>query len=298
MTTQIAPTTTDRAQPQDPARVKLAPVLAIVNRKGGSGKSTSVHGLAGIWGSWGIRTCLLDLDTAPNLTDFCGYPTELRATAGDWLLGNTFQPWLIPTMPNCGLLPSGPQYRHARDRFDEKTVRREEQLAKLLAPLRRDWDLILIDTKPDIDLLLTNAITAATHVLAASLCLPQYVYNCERSFNIVDDLRDNDFDISLLGFLPLAFNMHGVRPGALGLLLEMAKERHLICYPPVPWTDHAGKETEIHTPIPLAYPWTPVAKRYRVAAALIGETLGLAVPADQLRLAQQEYQRFLAEVEQ
>jgi hypothetical protein len=87
-----------------------APVLAIVNRKGGAGKTTATQNLAGVWGTWGLRVCLIDLDTAFNLTEACGYPKELRAGSGAWLANGELNPWQVPTMPNCELLPSGAKW--------------------------------------------------------------------------------------------------------------------------------------------------------------------------------------------
>src|SRR4051812_28808536 len=57
---------------------QASPVLAVVNRKGGAGKTSATHNIAGVWGTWGLRVCLVDLDTAFNLTEACGYPEELR----------------------------------------------------------------------------------------------------------------------------------------------------------------------------------------------------------------------------
>src|SRR5579875_1918724 len=81
-------------------RTTAAPVLCIVNRKGGAGKTSAVHNLAGVWGTWGLRVLLVDLDTAFNLTEACGYPEDHRAEGGAWLSGGTAVCWDVPTMPN------------------------------------------------------------------------------------------------------------------------------------------------------------------------------------------------------
>lgn len=72
--------------------VRMAPVLAIVNRKGGGGKTSATHNIAGVWGTRGLRVCLVDLDTAFNLTEACGYPEEHRHESGSWLVGGAPEP--------------------------------------------------------------------------------------------------------------------------------------------------------------------------------------------------------------
>jgi cellulose biosynthesis protein BcsQ len=57
---------------------RATPILAIVNRKGGAGKTSAAHNIAGVWGTWGLRVCLVDLDTAFNLSEACGYPVAGR----------------------------------------------------------------------------------------------------------------------------------------------------------------------------------------------------------------------------
>jgi hypothetical protein len=60
----------------------MAPVLAVINRKGGVGKTSATHNLAGVWGAWVLRVCLIDLDTAFNLTEACGYPEGAPLAVG------------------------------------------------------------------------------------------------------------------------------------------------------------------------------------------------------------------------
>lgn len=259
-----------------------APVLAIVNRKGGAGKTSAAHNLAGVWGTWGLRVCLVDLDTAFNLTEACGYPELLRADGGDWLSGAPLDPWPVPGLPHCALVPSGGRLAAGVERMERLPIDRERYLARLLEPLRRRFDAVILDTKPDLDLSVTGALAAATHVLATTLTLPQPIYGVVRSLGLVEDLREGVPHLRVVGFLPLAYNARGLRPAALGSLVEMAQEYGVPCLPPIPFTDHAGKESQSHVPVALAYRNSPAGVHYRYAAALLGEALGLPVPAEWL----------------
>jgi chromosome partitioning protein len=272
------------------------PVLAIVNRKGGAGKTSAAHNIAGVWGTWGLRVCLVDLDTAFNLSEACGYPEGLRVQGGDWLANGRPDPWPIPSMPNCALVPSGAQLANGIERMEKLAIDRERYLGKVLAPLRRQFDVLLLDTKPDLDLSVTGALAAATHVLATALTLPQPIYGVVRSLGLIDDLREGVPDLKVVGFLPMAYNSRGLRPAALGSLVEMAQEYGVMCLPPIPYTEHVGKESQSHVPVALAYRNTPVGQHYRYVAALIGQHLGLAVPPEWLERGRRLQEQMMQEV--
>ena len=137
---------------------------------------------------------------------------------------------------------------------------------------------------------------AATHVLAASLTLPQPIYGIVRSLGLVEDLREGIPDLEVLGFLPIAYNGRGLRPAALGSLVEMASEYGVTCFLPIPYTEHAGKESETHVPVALSYRNTPVGKHYRYAAALVGDRLGLTVPREWVERGRQLQEEMVREV--
>ncbi len=275
---------------------QVAPVLTIVNRKGGAGKTSAAHNIAGVWGTWGIRVCLVDLDTAFNLSEACGYPEELRVHGGAWLASGTPEPWPVPNMPNCALVPSGAQLASGIERMEKLAIDRERYLGKILTPLRHRFDVLLLDTKPDLDISVTGALAAATHVLATALTLPQPIYGVVRSLGLVDDLREGVPDLRVIGFLPMAYNTRGLRPAALGSLVEMAQEYGVTCFPPIPYTEHVGKESQTHVPVALTYRNAPVGQHYRYAAALIGDHLGLTVPTEWLDRGRRLQEQMMEEV--
>ena len=156
--------------------------------------------------------------------------------------------------------------------------------------------MLLLDTKPDLDLSVTGALAAATHVLATALTLPQPIYGVVRSLGLIDDLREGVPDLKVVGFLPMAYNSRGLRPAALGSLVEMAQEYGVMCLPPIPYTEHVGKESQSHVPVALAYRNTPVGQHYRYVAALIGQHLGLSVPPEWLERGRRLQEQMMQEV--
>ncbi len=265
-------------------------VLASTNRKGGAGKTTASHNLAGVWGQWGNRVLLVDLDTAHNLTTACGYPGERLLTGGSWLLNGMVEPWPIPTMPGCDLLPSGEKLHYGVEAMAKRVTGREKYIAKIVAPLRSSFDVIILDTEPDVDLSVTGAIAASSHVLLPCITKPQPVQGVVRSLGLVSDIQeDGDFDVSVLGVLPIAFKPAGMGPAVLNTLVSMAHDAGYTCYPPIPYSEHAGKETIDSVPTALAQRNSPIGKAYRRAAALIGSSLGLQVPPDVLADGEREW---------
>lgn len=140
-------------------------VLVVSNRKGGTGKTTSVVNLAAEWAARGIRTLVIDLDTQGHAGIGLGIvPGTGAATAHRLFLDPDFDLWsaAMPTDDAClACIPADPL-------FDGSGASREPDI--LAKALRRAggasrFDVIIIDTPPSLDFLLTNAMAAADGVL-------------------------------------------------------------------------------------------------------------------------------------
>jgi len=101
----------------------------------------------------------------------------------------------------------------------------------LRAALRHEYDVRMLDTKPDLDLSVTSALAAATHVLAPTLTWPQPIYGVVRSLGLVADLQEGLPDRTVIGFLPSAYNGRGLRPAALGSLVNRIEDVNSITTP-------------------------------------------------------------------
>lgn len=148
-------------------------VLAIVNQKGGCGKTTTAVNLAAVLARDGARTLLVDMDPQSHCAAGLGVPDlTLERTIGDAMLADHATPpnpdehlWevgrnlrLAPS--NVGLAaleaPNGP----LAQRYD-----RDRRLARVLAQWQDDFDWCVIDCPPTIGLLTYNALRAADLVL-------------------------------------------------------------------------------------------------------------------------------------
>jgi chromosome partitioning protein len=150
------------------------PVLCLANQKGGVGKTTTTVALAEGFGEQGKRVLLIDWDPQACLTITVGInPDNLQSTTYD-VLASTIQqnegrPLLkdviLPTAnASIDIAPSNIELSQAQ--LDLVGVAdRELVLRKMIQPVRREYDFILIDCLPSLGLLTINALSAADKVI-------------------------------------------------------------------------------------------------------------------------------------
>jgi len=142
-------------------------VIAIVNQKGGVGKSTTTVNLGASLAVAGRHVLLVDIDPQGNTTSGLGIEKrDLEADIYAVLLADTTMVAAIrPTaVTGLDLVPATLNLAGAEIEL-VGAERRETRLKRALAEVRDAYDYILIDCPPSLGLLTLNALTAATEVL-------------------------------------------------------------------------------------------------------------------------------------
>ncbi len=161
--------------PEPPVLTTHGParVIAMVNQKGGVGKTTSTINLGAALAEAGRRVLLVDFDPQGALSAGLGTnPHELDLTVYNVLMDRKvdIRDAIRHTgIENIDLLPANIDLSAAEVQLVNE-VAREQVLDRALKKVEDDYDVVLIDCQPSLGLLTVNALTAAHGVIIPLIC--------------------------------------------------------------------------------------------------------------------------------
>jgi chromosome partitioning protein len=159
-------------QPAPPVSVRRPRIVAIANQKGGVGKTTTAINLATALGAAGHRVLVVDLDPQGNASTGLGVERAARrVTSYELILGEAELPEAVVStdVPGLSLVAASEDLSGAEFELMGRE-RREFLLSQAVRGRVGQWDEVLIDCPPSLNLLTLNALVAADGALVPMQC--------------------------------------------------------------------------------------------------------------------------------
>lgn len=203
-------------------------VIAVANRKGGAGKTTTAVNLAAGLARKGLATLLVDLDTQGH----AGLGLGLVAARGTPTVHDLFSrgheallPAIRPTLvPGLDLAPADRRFEHGGESTDSGLLAR----ALALPELRGRYRMVVIDTPPSLDPLLINALTAARGVVIPFVPHPLAAEGIKQFAQLFFRIRTSgNPELRIMALVPVQVNMKIVlhRQVMAAMVLQFGPEK-------------------------------------------------------------------------
>ena len=149
----------------------MSKVIAIVNQKGGVGKTTTAVNLSAALAQKGKRVLLIDEDPQGNATSGLGIDKNQEKSIYDVLIGDTpIEETIIKTnIKNLYVCPSNINLAGAEVQL-VNMMSRETRMKEKMLTIQDDFHYVIIDCPPSLGLLTINSLTAANSIIIPIQC--------------------------------------------------------------------------------------------------------------------------------
>ena len=148
----------------------MGKVIAVVNQKGGVGKTTSTVNLTAALHDLGLKVLLCDFDPQANATSGMGVEKrKIKHSVYDVTINNVPAESAIISTEYGDVLPATSDLAGATMELIS-AEHRERQLDKAISSIKKNYDLIFIDCPPSLELLTLNALCASDAILVPVQC--------------------------------------------------------------------------------------------------------------------------------
>jgi chromosome partitioning protein len=181
--------------------------LAIINQKGGVGKTTTTVNLAAAMAEKGVRSLVLDLDSQASTTLSLGFDDEdIEYTMYDVLLGEADVEDAILERNGFDLIPSDVSLGGLDIEFSQYD-HPQQLLKRRMDAANGDHQIMLIDCPPSLGLMNINALTYADFVLIPVNCGFLSLQGIKNLFETIKKVKQNlNSQLQILGILPCQYD--------------------------------------------------------------------------------------------
>lgn len=187
-----------------------APIVAMLNQKGGVGKTTLTVHLAGMLAERGWDVLAVDLEPEGALTSILGFDDEYSDLGRDWTMHELLLDPQTHAEHAGDLVLEGAEFDvlPAHERMVDNTAsalegepRARDRLGMALDGLREQYDVILVDNEPSINVLTDNALRNSDGVIVPTYAEGLSVQGLDRLQKQIASIEEYYGDVNLIALV-------------------------------------------------------------------------------------------------
>ncbi len=237
----------------------MGKIIAIFNMSGGVGKSTSTQNLGfHLSKDFGASVLLVDCDPQGSLTTFMGFsPLRYRTTIVDSFQDLSTPLFIEKEVEWCDLAPANIYLSRAEITLGGM-LQKELQLKRILAKVKDEYDIILVDCLPSLGILAINCMSAADYLI---IPIQTEYKSMEATVNLlkmtVELTQQVNPDLEVLGVIPTMFdsrlNQHKSSLSQINEVFTMLRANPLfantVIFDPIPRSTQFSNASKNHVPL-------------------------------------------------
>lgn len=218
-----------KVHPKSGVMVSMSTTISIASHKGGVSKTSSAINLSDALARENKRVLVIDLDPQANASLVISKenPMLVRYSMAEVMLGDVSMKDCIQkttNIPGVHLAPACIRLMSVEDKLRQRSFNLADILVKRIAPVKDDYDFILIDCPPSLSLLPANALVASDYYIIPLSSGSEFsLVGMDDLQDFVGRIHDNNPKLALLGVLMVN---HDARKSVCQSTLALVQDRY------------------------------------------------------------------------